>query len=494
VANTPLAVIEWGDDYRVRRVNARTEQVFGWSAEELVGRRFDEIPWVPEEDGPRLRAETRGVSAVARSSYVRRGRNLRKDGTVIHCEWYSSWLYDEAGALTSALSLVLDVTDREEAVAALAGAQESLRRSELLYRTIAHQFPRGVVGLFGPDLRLVLHDGTRSVFAEDPARLVGLRPAEFAPPELAERIEGAFREALDGRSAHVDLHVNGRIVDVSTFPVRDAAGAVTMGMVMTEDTTESRTLQARAQVASRLAALGTLVAGVAHEVNNPLGAALAAQGFAGDEVDRIRGQIRAGEPLDREELGRRLDGIAEALADARMGSERVSRVVRDFTSFGKADPKRSVVRLPAVVEASMRWLPAAVAGSAAIHLDMQQAPAVRASPGQLQQVVVNLVTNAAKSIPFGRAGAIAVRVGSVGPATACIEVSDNGVGMSDEVMARIFDPFFTTRPVGEGMGLGLAIAHAIVTAHGGTLTVRSTPGLGSTFRVELPAAGADAPA
>jgi signal transduction histidine kinase len=66
--------------------------------------------------------------------------------------------------------------------------------------------------------------------------------------------------------------------------------------------------------------------------------------------------------------------------------------------------------------------------------------------------------------------------------------------MSDEVMARIFDPFFTTRPVGEGMGLGLAIAHAIVTAHGGTLTVRSTPGLGSTFRVELPAAGGDAPA
>jgi PAS domain S-box-containing protein len=468
--------------------------MFGWSAEELVGRRFDEIPWVPEEDWPRLRAAMQEVSAAALPSNVLRGRNRRKDGAVIHCEWYNSWLYDDEGALSSALSLVEDVTAREDAVAALAGAQESLRRSELLYRTIAHQFPRGVVGLFGPDLRFVLHDGTRSVFAEDPARMVGLRPSEFAPPEMAERIENAFREALDGRSGHVDLHVNGRIVDVSTFPVRDAGGTVTMGMVMTEDTTESRTLQAQAQVASRLAALGTLVAGVAHEVNNPLGAALAAQGFAGDEVDRIRDRVRAGEPIDREDLARRLDGVAEALADARTGSERVSRVVRDFTSFGKADPKRTLVRLPAVVEASMRWLPAAVAGSATIHLDMQQAPAVMASPGQLQQVVVNLVTNATKSIPFGRAGAIAVRVGAVGPATACIEVSDNGVGMSDEVMARIFDPFFTTRPVGEGMGLGLAIAHAIVAAHGGSLTVRSTPGLGSTFRVELPAAGADSPA
>jgi two-component system, NtrC family, sensor kinase len=98
------------------------------------------------------------------------------------------------------------------------------------------------------------------------------------------------------------------------------------------------------------------------------------------------------------------------------------------------------------------------------------------------------VTNAARSIPHGRKGVIVIRVGASGPGTACIEVSDNGVGMSAEVMSRIFDPFFTTRPVGEGMGLGLAIAHAIVTAHEGTITVRSSPGLGSTFRVELPAA------
>jgi PAS domain S-box-containing protein len=494
VANTPLAVIEWDADYRVHRVNRRAEEIFGWSAQELTGRRFDEIAWVPEEDWPRLRAAMQEVSTATLPSNAFRGRNRRKDGAVIHCDWYNSWLYDRAGHLSSALSLVQDVTDREEALVALARAQESLRRSELLHRTIARQFPRGVVGLFGTDLRLILHDGTRPALVEDPSTLVGRRPSEFAPPEDAERLEDAFREALAGRPGHAELRVAERIFDFHTYPVRDAGGAVTMGMVMTEDTTDARMLQAQAQVASRLAALGTLVAGVAHEVNNPLGAALAAQGFAADEVARIRDQVRSGEALDREAMGRRLDEVLEALADAQTGSERVSRVVRDFTSFGKADPRRTVVRLPSVVEASMRWLPATVAGSATVRLEMQQAPAVRASPGQLQQVVVNLVTNAAKSIPHGRAGEIAIRVGSAGPRIACLEVADNGVGMSEEVMARIFDPFFTTRPVGEGMGLGLAIAHAIVTAHEGTLTVRSSPGLGTTFRVELPAAGDEAPA
>jgi signal transduction histidine kinase len=114
-------------------------------------------------------------------------------------------------------------------------------------------------------------------------------------------------------------------------------------------------------------------------------------------------------------------------------------------------------------------------------------PDVHASAGQLEQVVVNLVTNAAFSIPEGRRGKIALRLSRSDEGGAVLEVTDNGRGIEAATMERIFDPFFTTRDVGQGMGLGLPICHAIATAHGGTLTAVSVPGEGSTFRLELPA-------
>jgi two-component system NtrC family sensor kinase len=111
---------------------------------------------------------------------------------------------------------------------------------------------------------------------------------------------------------------------------------------------------------------------------------------------------------------------------------------------------------------------------------------VHASAGQLEQVVVNLVTNAAFSIPDGSRGKVTIRIFTSEAGWAVLEVRDDGKGIEPAILERIFDPFFTTREVGQGMGLGLPICHAIVTAHGGSLTVESLPGQGSTFRVELP--------
>ena len=104
---------------------------------------------------------------------------------------------------------------------------------------------------------------------------------------------------------------------------------------------------------------------------------------------------------------------------------------------------------------------------------------------------MNLVNNAALAIPPGRAGEITLHVGEGAPGMARLEIADDGVGIPPELLDAIFDPFFTTREVGKGTGLGLAVSHAIVTAHGGTLTVKSEVGVGSTFRVELPAVPAE---
>ena len=133
-----------------------------------------------------------------------------------------------------------------------------------------------------------------------------------------------------------------------------------------------------------------------------------------------------------------------------------------------------------------------MAHRATVTVDDLGAPDVVAAAGQIEQVLVNLVTNAANATPPGKRDVIRIRLGPGAPGMARLEVTDHGSGISPTTLRRIFEPFFTTRPVGKGTGLGLAICHAIVTAHGGTLTVETEVGRGSTFRVELPAAPADA--
>jgi signal transduction histidine kinase len=261
-------------------------------------------------------------------------------------------------------------------------------------------------------------------------------------------------------------------------------------LVTLVDLTEARALQAQLALASRLAAMGTLVAGVAHEVNNPLTAELADQGIALELAREVRARLQGSEPIDRQAEAGVLSEAIEALEEAQEGGQRISRIVKNLTTFGRPDPTRKRVRLGAVVAEAMRWLPASVAQAATVQVEDAGAPEVAASVGQLEQVVVNLITNAARAIPPERRGLVIVRLGPGESGTSRLEVIDDGRGIEPALMERIFEPFFTTRPAGpgRGMGLGLAICHAIVTAHGGTLSVTSQVGRGSTFRVELPAA------
>ena len=251
---------------------------------------------------------------------------------------------------------------------------------------------------------------------------------------------------------------------------------------------EARAMEAAVAVNSRMAALGTLVAGVGHEINNPLAALMASQGFARDVVEALLVRVRSGKPLPAEEEERELRQAVEALRDALVGSQRIARIVRDLVAFGRSDARRDRVHLRDAVEAGVRWVPASAGGDVTIEIDDRGAPDVRGVSGQLAQVVLNLVVNACQSARDGRRPAVKLTLGPGGPGMACLEVTDDGAGIPPEVLGRIFDPFFTTRPVGQGSGLGLSICHAIVTGHGGRITATSEAGKGATFRVELPAA------
>ncbi|HEY1692074.1 MAG TPA: ATP-binding protein [Polyangiaceae bacterium] len=246
--------------------------------------------------------------------------------------------------------------------------------------------------------------------------------------------------------------------------------------------------------ADRVASMGTLAAGIAHEVNNPLGYTLANVGFALEELQRLDGQLA---PVDGEgeaELASRLarartsvKAVAAALQEARQGGDRVRLLVRDLKTFAGADEeRRGPLDVRRVVEASINMAFSAIRLRARIVKDYQGSPRVEGNEARLGQVVLNLLLNAAEATPEGDPEHHEIRVvlRDEGADRCVIEVSDAGCGIPPEHHRRVFDPFFTTK-AGGGVGLGLSICQAIVVAMGGTIAFESAPASGTTFRVNL---------
>jgi signal transduction histidine kinase len=224
--------------------------------------------------------------------------------------------------------------------------------------------------------------------------------------------------------------------------------------------------------ADRLATIGQLAAGVAHELNEPLGSIL---GFA--------------------QLARKCRGLPEPAArdieKIVTGSLYAREVIKKLMVFARQVPaRRALMNLNQVVEDSLYFLEArcAKAGTRVVRELAPELPEIHGDPAQLTQVLVNLVVNAVQAMPDG--GTLTVRTHANGSGTSLI-VEDTGTGMSEEVLGKIFLPFFTTKGVSEGTGLGLPVVHGIVSAHGGTIDVQSRPGQGARFEIRLPATGAE---
>jgi PAS domain S-box-containing protein len=276
-------------------------------------------------------------------------------------------------------------------------------------------------------------------------------------------------------------------VDASAAPIVDERGRITGAVVVLRDTSDRETLNRRLAQAERLASLGTMAAGVGHEINNPLSYVIANIGYVKDAFAGMRARLAAqgaGDAAFLHELGE----IDTALADAAMGAERVRRIVHDLRKFAHSEPvTRSAVTIEQVIDYAIRVAENEVRHSARVERDYRPTPPVAVSELHVAQVFVSLLTNAAQAIGEGNADAhvirVATRVDERGRVIA--EVADDGPGMSEDVLARVFDPFFTTKPVGSGVGLGLAMAHRTVAEVGGELTAESKPGRGAVFRVSL---------
>jgi PAS domain S-box-containing protein len=254
-------------------------------------------------------------------------------------------------------------------------------------------------------------------------------------------------------------------------------------VAVARDITEQRRMQTRLVEAERMVALGTLSAGIAHEINNPLT-------YLGLHLESVSGMVeRLRDMVDGEarELVERLSG---SLAIAQDGAMRVRDIVRDLGVFARiSDDEQTFVDLRAVVRRAVTMTAHELRQRADVVVELDDLPLVRGSDGRLTQVVVNLLLNAAHAVGIGDAEHQRVTIrGWSDRARVNVSVADTGHGIAAELVPRIFEPFFTTKSVGDGSGLGLAIVHGIVTAHGGTVDVTSAPGAGATFVVSLPAA------
>jgi two-component system cell cycle sensor histidine kinase/response regulator CckA len=257
---------------------------------------------------------------------------------------------------------------------------------------------------------------------------------------------------------------------------------------------EHRELQARLAQTDRLTSLGTLAAGVAHEINNPLAYVLLNIGYVSEELSKIL--VDEADAMGKHP-NERVDEVLLALEHARNGAERIRDIVRNLKTFSRPeDDTRAPLNVAQVLDSTIAMITNEIRHRTRLVREFEPAPNVIANEARLGQVFLNVLLNAVQALPEGRCEANEIRV-VVKPGEqdrVLIEVHDNGVGIEPQVRGRIFEPFFTTKPVGIGTGLGLAICHGIVTSLGGSLTVQSEVGKGSVFRIELPAAMGEATA
>lgn len=266
-----------------------------------------------------------------------------------------------------------------------------------------------------------------------------------------------------------------------------------------QQTIDQRTRELEASIvgqrhAERMASVGMLAASVAHEINNPLAIVVGNLELMRLSLANLAERRRDGGPAEGglgDEFLRHLGTSDDPLNDALEAAERVRQIVRDLRIFARSEDQAAEqpTDIHKVLEAASRMASHELRHRATLKCDFGSVPLVRGSESRLGQVFLNLIVNAAQAMPVGTAADNEIRLATSVDADGrvVIEVADTGVGIPADKLDRVFDPFFTTKPAGVGTGLGLAICHRIVSELGGTITVHSTVGKGTTFRVILPA-------
>jgi signal transduction histidine kinase/ActR/RegA family two-component response regulator len=309
----------------------------------------------------------------------------------------------------------------------------------------------------------------------------------------AELVASARETIAGGAPEDRALSCDGRTFALRAYPISGRRAVLSL-----RDTTCEREDEVRRLQSEKLASIGMLAAGVAHEINNPAAFVLA-------NIDALTGHLRLLQEKVRELPEAVVGGLGlpdvlfEATAilqESKEGMARIQRIVRDLGAFSHVDDDgTATIDVNAAVDSALTMLRNEIKYRARVERDLRAQQAVRGSQARLGQVFLNIVLNAAQALDETAAARNVVRVRTFDQGEfVVVEIEDNGPGIPPEVVPRIFDSFFTTKARGVGTGLGLPISLGIVRGLGGQITVDSRPGAGATFRVRLPSTTPVAPA
>ncbi|HET9991068.1 MAG TPA: response regulator [Kofleriaceae bacterium] len=373
------------------------------------------------------------------------------------------------------------------AYSALEAAERKAEEHAAVLQAVVENAPDYVMQL---DLQGVIGFMNRTVSPYDLEKVIGTNWFDALTPEERPRARGAFASVIEhGRPVEIELQ--GLRFDsspgwyqVRMGVVKNQDKAATGVVIVARDVTEKKQTEMQLMLADRMASVGTLAAGVAHEINNPLAAVIANLDMAEHDILQLGTRVEL--PPD----------LVEEIHDARMSADRVREIVRDLKVFSRAqEDRRGAVDVEKVLESTLRMAQNEIRHRARVEKVYGKVPRVDANEGRLGQVLLNLIVNAVQAIPEGNYESNEIKITtSVDHDTVLVTISDTGTGIPPELQRRLFTPFFTTKPAGVGTGLGLAISHRIVTALGGSLDFVSEVGKGTTFRVRLPIAPPQLPA
>ena len=401
---------------------------------------------------------------------------LRKDGTTINCLNTAAAVRDPSGKVIRYQGAVMDITERR-------AIERRLHKQQEFAHRLVESFP---------DLILVLDTAGNYTFVSPRCHeILGFADDEISEmklggrthPEDLPRLMALYNDILLGKQSFASLemrvrHKQGewRKILFNFSPLFDEQEKIEGVVLSGRDVTDLKKMEEQLIQAEKLAAMGQMLAGVAHELNNPLTAILG-----------VTELVREREGID-DSMKRQLD---LTLRQAR----RAARIVQNLLEFSRpASPQRKPLDLSTVVERTLQLHDHSLRRN---HVEVDftprnDLPQVIGDANQLIQVFLNLISNAEQAIREVReAGRIQIRF-STASDNVIVTVQDDGVGISPEAMPRLFDPFYTTKRPGGGTGLGLSICLSIAREHGGTIQAESLPGGGSAFRVYLPAAAGDA--
>jgi len=297
--------------------------------------------------------------------------------------------------------------------------------------------------------------------------------------------------------ANLQMHRLEELVEERTQALKKTS------LALQHEIDERKQLEGQLVQSEKLASLGQLAAGVAHEINNPIGFISSnlgtLEGYFGKLLEMLQAYQSAEEGIAAAELRARLKDLRERveldfleedipllIKESKEGIGRVGQIVKDLKNFSRVDSNQEWQwsNLQLGIESTLNIVANELKYKADVVKDYAALPEIECLASQINQVIMNLVVNAAQAMGPER-GTITLRGGSLGERI-WLEVADTGSGMAPETVQKIFDPFFTTKPIGQGTGLGLSLSYGIVQKHAGQITVRSEVGVGTTFRIELP--------